>query len=397
MAIKDRKRTRFNRIGIIRLGYKVFWCKDGHKGYPTRWNGDGKQACEKCGKMRTGLTARNTSPFQSDHFVLKDAPDILAFYESQGIKAEDIRELNIMFPFPNRDSNFISNYQVWSGGSIVCEGDGEFVTHARPLNAYQDDKGYWRIKKEPGQTLVNNGIACRAFDWNGSHFDEGDHVACSGDKKKDRLYPHCNLCKLNSMLKVMMADPEIFRLGYYRISTGSGRNYDHLDTMFSQFLPENVQGFIFQLRMVEEATEYEENGQTHKVMKWFLHLEPDPIDMRELFRRRAARQLGQGVVEEAPQLEAGVIDFDRDNGEYDETVIDFETGEVIEEPQAEKEPITREHAKEYWYWATQDAALSEQQALDAIGVKKLLEFRGTLGDAKTKANEWIDAQTEQAE
>lgn len=324
-GIKDRHRTRFNRIGVIRLGCKVFRCKDGHKNHPTRWNGQAQQACEICGKVKTGLTDRNTMPFQPGYFVLKDAPDVLAFYASLGIDETEIRELDIMFPFADRDKNFTAHYQVWGGGSnLLCEGDGEFVTQASPLKAYKDGKR-WKIKMETGRTLVNNGIACREFDWNGTHFNEGDHVACSGDKKKERLYPHCNLCKLNSMLKVMMADPDLFRMGYYRITTGSGRNYDHLDTMFGQFLPENVQGFIFQLRMVEEPTEYEdEDGQTRKTMKWFLHLEPDPIDMRELLKRRATNQLSQGVVVDAPQLEAGERDFaPGDASGYDE-IIDID-------------------------------------------------------------------------
>lgn len=339
MAIKDRKRTRFNRIGVIRLGYKVFWCKNDHVAHPTRWGGDGKQACGVCGKVRTGLTDRNTSPYQPGHFVLWDAPDVLEFYASQGIDEKDIREIDIMFPFPERDKNFIANYQVWGGGKdILCEGDGEFVTQARPLKAYQDDKKRWKVKKEPGETLVNNGIACRSFDWNGTHFDEGDHVMCSGSGD-ERLYPHCNLCKLNSMLKVMMSDPDLFRMGYYRISTGSGRNYDSLDTMFD-LLPQNVQGIYFQLRLVEEATKYtDENGQERNTTKWFLRLEPDPKYMRDLFKQRAARQIGQGVIEEMPQLEAGEIDFDNgDQDEYDTVVIDGETGEITKEAPVESPP-----------------------------------------------------------
>lgn len=393
MAVKDRKNTRFNRIGVVRLGIKVFWCKDGHANHPTRWNGDGRQACEKCGKVRTGLTDRNTSPFQPGHFVLWDAPDVLEFYATQGIDEKDIQELDIMFPFADRDQNFIANYQVWAGGDIVCEGDGEFVNQAIPMKVNQDDRKRWHVKKGDGETLVNNGIACRAFKWNGTDFAEGDHVPCGGSG--EMLYPHCNLCKLNSMLKVMMSDPALFRMGYYRISTGSGRNYDHLDTMFSQFLPENVQGIYFKLRLVEEETRYtDKDGKDRRVKKWFLHLEPDPAYIRDLFKQRAGRQLGQGIVEDAPQLESGEIDFDNgDEDEYDETVIDSETGEIIEQGQpTEKEPITRADAKEYFYWATQDMTLSEQQALEAIGVKKLSEFRGNIEDAKERADAWIGVQ-----
>lgn len=310
MTIKDRKRTRFNRIGIIRLGCKVFWCKNGHKNHPTRWNGDGRQACEKCGKMRTGLTDRNTSPFQPGHFVLWDAPDVLAFYAAQGIEEKDVRELDVLFPFAERDKNFVASYQVWAGGDCVCQGDGEYVGHAIPTKTHKDDRG-WHVKKADGETLVANGTACRSFEWNGTNFAEGDHVPCGGSGE-EKLYPHCNLCKLNSMLKVMMSDPELFRVGYYRISTGSGRNYDHLDTMFD-ILPENVQGIYFKLRLVEEQTRYtDDDGKSHKTMKWFLHLEPDPDYVRDLYAHRAARQVGRGVIVEEPaqiEAQAGVLNF----------------------------------------------------------------------------------------
>lgn len=307
-GIKDRKRTRFNRLGVIRLGTKVFWCKggsgkDAHKSYPTRWAGEGREACGKCGKVRTGLTDRNTSPFQPGHFVLWDAPEVLAFYRDKGIDETDVREIDIMFPFADRDQNFIASYQVWAGGDCVCQGDGELVDHAIPTKAYQDGRG-WHVKKADGETLVANGMACRPFGWNGTDFAEGDHVPCGGSGE-EKLYPHCNLCKLNSMLKVMMSDPELFRMGYYRISTGSGRNYDHLDTMFDM-LPENVQGIYFQLRLAEEATQYKDkDGKTRKTTKWFLHLEPNPKYMRDLYARRAASQIGQGAAVDAPQLEAG--------------------------------------------------------------------------------------------
>lgn len=362
MAVKDRKRTRFNKLGAVRLGYKVWWCKcegsHAKKSWPTRWNGDSRQKCERCGKVRTGLTDRNMSPYQSSHFVLWDAPDVLAFYEAQGIDEKDVREIGIMFPFADRDQNFIANYQVWTAADCICQGDGELVNHARPLKAYKDDRG-WHVKKEDGETLVNNGMACRPFDWNGTHFDEGDHVPCSGSGD-ERLYPHCNMCKLNSMLKVMMADPNLFRMGYYRIATGSGQNYDHLDTMFDM-LPENVQGIPFKLRLVERETRYtDDGGQDHKTKKWFLQLEPDPDYMRRLFGQRAEMQLGQGVVEETPQLEApkqnlggdrgdGIEWYENDDGDlapfdlHGNELYEYEAGKfaprnVIDEPPPDEKP-----------------------------------------------------------
>lgn len=333
MKIKDRKRTRLNRNGVIRLGCKVFWCKDGHRAHPTRWNGESKQACEVCGKIRNNLADKTTQPYQPGYFVLKDAPDVAAFFAAKGIAETEIRELDVLFPFADRDKNFIASYQVWAGGDIVCEGDGEYVSQARPLVATQGNDKRWRIKKGAGETLVNNGLACRSFDWNGTHFDEGDHVLCSGSSE-DRLYPHCNLCKLNSMLKVMMADPSLIRVGYYRIATGSGRNYDHLDTMFD-LLPPSVQGIVCKLKLVEEQTRYTDETGEHKTTKWFLHLEPDPSYIRDWFAMRAAQQIGQGIVTETPQIEAVIVsEDDPDWEEYDNGVADYN-----EEPEDADEPF----------------------------------------------------------
>lgn len=305
MAIKDRKRTRFNRLGVIRLGYRVFYCDNGHAKAPTRWNGNASQECSVCGKTRSGLSERSgVAPYQPGHFVLRDAPAILDFYEQRGTPETGIRELEIMFPFAERDRNFIANYQVWTANTVVCEGDGEYVTRASPFKLSKSKSGYLRIRQDTGDTLVNNGMACKKFDWNGEHFEAGDHVPCSGSGE-ERLYPHCALCKLNSLIKVIMADPELFDVGYYQIATGSGNNYDAFDTMFD-ILPANVQGVRFRLQMVQEKKRYRgDDGKLHPTEKWFLYLKPMREDLRQMMEQQAARQLGQGIVEEMPQLEAG--------------------------------------------------------------------------------------------
>ena len=68
MPIKDRKRRRLIRLGIIRLGYLE----------------------ER--KRKDGSTY--TFPRQSDHFLLHDAPEIAEFYAAQGI--EEVKELDVL-------------------------------------------------------------------------------------------------------------------------------------------------------------------------------------------------------------------------------------------------------------------------------------------------------------
>lgn len=101
---------------------------------------------------------------------------------------------------------------------------------------------------------------------------------------------------MSAILKVMMARPELFRLGYYQLATGSGRNYDTilgtLELIYEQ--AGKVSGIPFKLRLVEEATTYQENGKRKQTKKWFVQLEPDPTFTRKLYSRSAMALLGAG-------------------------------------------------------------------------------------------------------
>lgn len=311
--LKDRDRTRQRRLvrlGVIRLGHKETKTKKG----------------------RDGKSYTISYPVQDDHFVLTDAPEIASVYGNEP------QELDVLLPFAELDRNFVSSYTVWAGGVLVCKGDGDRVDYAGP-HRVEEKNGAIRVYNDTGDTLVSDGTAQVAFDWNGEHFESGDHVPCSGASKD--LYPHCAICKISSILKVMMADPRLFRMGYYQIATGSGRNYDTiLGTL--EALPGKVNGIPFKLRLVKEQTTYEEAGKRHKTEKWFLQLEPDPEITRELYSRHVSRMLGkveepvaliEGPTandeapwpnEEDPTWEAG-LDYNEED--------DFEEGEFEEEPE----------------------------------------------------------------
>jgi len=279
MAIKDRKRRRLARLGVIRLGILV-----------------------------DNATGRGQHPVQTDYFVLKDAPDIQAFYDEQGV--EKVRELDVLLPFPDVERNFDAWYQVWAGGVLVCQGDGEFVQYATPLRVEvkKRKKGEQTVETThvhgaPGETLVANGEAQVAFEWNGHKFAPGDPVECPGESHD--LYPHCAACKLSALLKVMMADPALFRMGYYQISTGSKRNYDTIMGTLELFPADRVNAIPFKLRLVEEQITYTENGQRKKGTKWFLQLEPDPTITRKLYGQQVQTMLGEVAQPPRPALSAG--------------------------------------------------------------------------------------------
>jgi hypothetical protein len=271
MAVKDRKIRRLSRLGIIRLGY-----------LEKRQRKDG---------------STYTYPKQADRFLLHDAPDIEAFYHDQGI--DEVRELDVRLPFKDIESNFPSFYQVWAGGVMVCQGDGEYIQYATPHTVKVDAKGT-HVRNAPGDTLVSNGVAQKNFSWNGTQFAQGEIVPCPG--KAGGLYPHCAACRLSCLLKVMMADPDLFRMGYYQIATGSTRNHDTIMGTLETMPTNNVNKMPFKLRLVEEATTYQDQktGMRKKGKRFFLQLEPDPTITRRLYARATEHML------DAPQEQAAL-------------------------------------------------------------------------------------------
>lgn len=256
MPIKDRTRRRLVRLGTIRLGKQV-----------------------------PNASGNGTHPVQTDYFVLTDAPEIATVY------GDEPRELDVLLPFPDIARNYDANYQVWAGGVLVCQGDGESVQYATPHTVKVDDKGNTHVYRADGDTLVSNGIAQVAFDWNSTHFEPGEIVTCPGADKD--LYPHCASCKMSGLLKVMMADPRLFRMGYYQISTGSKRNHDTIMGTL-EFMPsDRVNAIPFKLRLVEEKVTYNDGGKRKQGTKWFLQLEPDPTITRKLYQRQTDRMLGE--------------------------------------------------------------------------------------------------------
>ena len=283
MPLKDRDRTRPRRLvrsGIIRLGHKE----------------------TKTKKRRDGTTYEVTYPVQDDHFLLHDAPDIAEVY------GDEPRELDVILPFPDIARNFDAFYKVWAGGVLVCKGDGEYVLHAGPFRV-EEKGGQTRVYNASGDTLVSDGQAQIAFEWNGQEFKPGDLIPCSGAAQD--LYPHCAACRKSAILKVMMAKPELIRFGYYQVATGSGRNYDTILGTLELISGEGqlpVSGIVFKMRLVKEATTYTEKGKRKATKKWFLQLEPEPALVRALYQQKAQVLLGATVDAKTDPITGEVID-----------------------------------------------------------------------------------------
>jgi len=373
MPIRDRSNRRLVRLGVIRLGHKE-----------ERKRADG---------------STYTFPVQDDHFLLHDAPEIEEFYHNRGVGK--VRELDVLLPFPDIERNFPTWYQVWAGGVLVCQGDGQYVHYAAPFTvSISGKKKRTSVRNAPGDTLVSDGVAQVAFDWNGTHFDAGDHVPCPGAKQD--AYPHCRACKLSSLLKVMMADPELFRFGYYQISTGSGRNYDTIMGTLEQMPADRLNGFPFKLRLVEEPTSYvDENGTRKKSTKWFLQLEPDPEITRQLYVRQTSRMLG------APEPVAALPEPDLAPPAEDEIIYadppapppyaEAQRAEVVDvEPEpAEPHRWTITEFEQLVRWA-RDKGLSDKIVLKALGINRMSEYPGNPDAARLQIDAY-DAKQADAE
>ena len=374
MAIKDRQRRRLVRLGVIRLGYR----KKSAKG--TEY------------------------PVQADHFVLRDAEEIAAYYATKGI--EKVRELDVLLPFRDIESNFTAYYQVWAGGVLVCQGDGEYVQYATPFAVSVDDKERTHVKNAPGDTLVSNGVALAGFSWNGTEFVEGEIVPCPGDKKD--AYPHCQACRLNAMLKVMMADPELFRFGYYQISTGSGRNYDTIMGTLEQLPDPLPRGLTFKLRMVQEQTTFKDtDGTRKKTSKWFLQLEPDPTITRELYAKAVSAMVyGPQPVAQLPEPSGpdwDVIEADATapppyaEVQADETAQDASRAAL--DNGGESEPgahtWTKDEAAALFHWTRNELVITDVETLNALEVTsgRIQDYPGSPKIARSVIQSYIDNKT----
>ncbi len=263
MPLKDRDARqvkRLSRLGVVRLGHTEEKIRD-----------DGRKV---------------KFPVPDDHFVLTDAPALLAAY------GDCCRSLPVIFVFDEVERAFRASYSVWAGGINVCSGDGEFISAASSFRTERNEKtGAITVHNAPGGRLVEGGLAVRSFTLGEESFKPGDRVKCSGSRRD--LYPHCRACKASALLKFTVADPQhkdLLRLGYYQLATGSGRNYDSIDYTLKQVYAifGKISWIPMTLRLVLESTIYEDKSRggifTHGE-RWFVQLEPTQEVVRQMYLR----------------------------------------------------------------------------------------------------------------
>jgi hypothetical protein len=247
--------ARLKRAGIIRLGHKEV-AKSG-KEYPVA----------------------------DDHFVLKDAPELIEVYGAEP------RRLNVYLPFDEPDRNFPAWHQLWAAGGLLCRGDGQTVEYA--------------VDPPTGEVIVRKGAATRSGTFAGIKMSEGHPVNCPG--LAHGLYARCRDCRPNAVLIVLVR--EVPRLAYYQVATGSIHNIVNL-TGQMRWVKENVgrlQGvpFILELRPDKISTPGS-NGKRVRREKYLLHLEPDPEWVRACLAEMHRRALPGGRPVQAIPAQTGL-------------------------------------------------------------------------------------------
>jgi hypothetical protein len=289
LDLQKRATARLKRAGIIRLGIKKTSARTG-KEYPAA----------------------------TDYFVLRDAPDLIDIYGDKPTR------LNVLLPFDEIDRNFPAWHQLWSAGGLVCQGNGELIDYA--------------INPNTGEVLVRNGVAQISNGLSGGvKITQGDPVACPG---LDHSYGRCKNCRPRALLIVII--PEMGRLAYYQVATGSIHNIINLtgQMRWYQECIGRLQGipFVLELRAESISTPSGEGGKRARREKYLLSLETHPDYVRAMFEDMSARALpGAPPVAQlaAPAQDAQVesVEFDEDdapvweNADFDE----LEQGEAPEQ------------------------------------------------------------------
>lgn len=225
------------------------------------------------GRIRLGHMEKNKKgngehPVEDDHFVLRDAQDLIPAYGTEP------KTLLVYLPYPEQERNYRTAYELYKSGGLYCQGDGDVINWA------VDPTG------KTGQVVIKDGIVRTPYtEETGEMFQIGDHVPCRGDGD-DAVFPRCKECGANGSLYIMVRDPKEplrfvnNRMGYYQINSGSISNIVDLTQQLNG-LPEGrhgLAGIPMILRRVPGTRSIPgDDGKRVKVVKYFLQLEVDPM------------------------------------------------------------------------------------------------------------------------
>jgi hypothetical protein len=263
-----------------------------------------------------------TYPSEADHFVLKDAHDLIPHY------GEKPTELLVYLPYAEAERNFRAYYEEFRNGGLYCQGNGRHITWAV-------DPG------SSGDVVIRGGKVTRDYvEDGGQTYRAGDQAACPGYGKEDNpLYPRCANCRPRALLFVLVRDPQAprqlvgRRLAYYRIATGSIRNIIELTRNFNSlrrlasYMGRDLTGIPLILRRVPGRLSVKTDKGRIQTTKYFLQIEVDPSWVQAATLAMADYALG-GQTEMAALPD---VDGSHPNGDYVQDVIDGDNLYVPEE------------------------------------------------------------------
>jgi hypothetical protein len=290
LDLQKRATARLKRAGIIRLGIKKTSARTG-KEYPAA----------------------------TDYFVLRDAPDLIDIYGDKPTR------LNVLLPFDEIDRNFPAWHQLWSAGGLVCQGNGEFIDYAVSPQTGE-------VLVRDGRALISNGLG------NGIKITAGEPVACPG---LDHSYSRCKNCRPRALLVVII--PEMGRLAYYQVATGSIHNIINLTGQMRWYQERigRLQGipFVLELRAESISTPSGEGGKRARREKYLLSLETHPEYVQAMLKEMSARALPGGppvaqLTAPAQDAPAESVDFAEDDAPVWENADFDDDPELDETPQS---------------------------------------------------------------
>lgn len=286
MPMNDFKReNRLHRAGKVRLGRRIRKCPACSAQVVIK-----KKLVEVCPQCRADLKEVPVHPVSTDHFVLDDAPELVAIY------GETPTRLNIYFPFDTIEENMPSFHKFRQASSLVCQGDGQRITYA--------------IDPLTGRPIIRDGVALVDFKESDAagkqvQYRSGDFMPCPG--REHNLYRKCAFCKPNTTLRFLVR--EVPRMAYFEINTTSIHNYMMLSGQLDYYTLPEPKGLGIGLKYVPfyldlrptmiSVPNLDRNGQPKKVdgkpqpkmmmEKHLLTLEIEPAFMARL--SQAKRQL----------------------------------------------------------------------------------------------------------
>ena len=255
----------------------------------------------RLGVIRLGIKKKTSSgkeyPAEVDHFVLRDAPELVAAY------GDAPTELLIYLPYDSLDENLVAWHELWYKAGLVCRGNGETIQKL--------------VKSGVGVVIADGEVilpyADRAQDGSTPEFVEGDRVRCPG--LDHNLWARCAQCKPSAMLIAMVRDPRRptqlvnDRLGYYQLRTSSFYNVQNLTGQLLHALDTaraighpSLKGIPMILKREQRTITYlDEGGKQKTSTHYLLNLEFDVRWVQVANEALGARALGAGRVQ-APAL-----------------------------------------------------------------------------------------------